>query len=182
MRGNSRKYQIKSWYDNILTWANQTRILAQSFEQLGSVIGGALINAFKPLVAWLNRAMLSIISFAQTVVNALGKIFGWTYEIKGGGIANDFEMAGDGAEDMADGTGAAKDNLEKMQKYIAAWHEVNNMTTKDDDAGGGKGGGGGGGLGDLGDATSGQLVRTEGLFEKYKSDIDSLYEIGRAHV
>lgn len=178
MRGNSRKYQIKSWYDNILTWANQTRILAQSFEQLGSVIGGALINAFKPLVAWLNRAMLSIISFAQTVVNALGKIFGWTYEIKGGGIANDFEMAGDGAEDMADGTGAAKDNLEKMQKYIAAWHEVNNMTTKDDDAGGGKGGGGGGGLGDLGDATSGQLVRTEGLFEKYKSDIDSLYELG----
>lgn len=159
------------------TWANQVRVLAQSFEQLGSVIGGALINAFKPLVAWLNRAMQSIIAFAQTVVNALGKIFGWTYEIKGGGIANDFEDAGVGAEEMADGTGKAKDNLKDMQKYIAAWHEVNNMTTKDDDAGGGKGGGGGAG-GAIGDAASGQLVRTEGLLDKYKSDIDSLYELG----
>lgn len=159
------------------SWANQTRILAQSFQQLGSVIGGALINAFKPLVAWLNRAMQSIIAFAQTVVNALGKIFGWTYEIKGGGISNDFEDAGAGAEDMADGTGAAKDNLKDMQKYIAAWHEVNNMTTKDDDDGGGKGGGGGSG-GGLGDAAAGQLVRTEGLLDKYKSDIDSLYELG----
>lgn len=177
MRGNSRKYRIKSRYDNILTWANQTRILAQSFEQLGSVIGGTLINAFKPLVAWLNRAMQSIIAFAQTVANALGKIFGWTYEIKGGGIANDFEDAGAGAEDMADGTGKAKDNLKEMQKYIAAWHEVNNMTTKDDDEGGGKGGGGGAG-GALGGAAGGQFVRTEGLLDKYKSDIDSLYELG----
>lgn len=177
MRGNSRKYQIKSWYDNILTWANQTRILAQSFEQLGSVIGGALINAFKPLVAWLNRAMQSVIAFAQTVVNALGKIFGWTYEIKNGGVSNDFEDAGIGAEEMADGTGAAKDNLEKMQKYIAAWHEVNNMTTKDDDDGGG-GAGGGGADGAAGGALAGQLVQTEGLLDKYKSDIDSLYELG----
>lgn len=159
------------------TWHNSVVRLGQSFEQLGSIIGGALINAFKPLVAWLNRAMQSIIAFAQTVVNALGKIFGWTYEIKNGGVANDFEDAGAGAEDMADGTGKAKDNLEKMQKYIAAWHEVNNMTTKDDDDGGGKGGGGGAG-GGLGGASGGQLVRTEGLLDKYKSDIDSLYELG----
>lgn len=177
MRGNSRKYRIKSRYDNILTWANQTRILAQSFEQLGSVIGGTLINAFKPLVAWLNRAMQSIIAFAQTIANALGKIFGWTYEIKGGGVATDFEDAGVGAEEMADGTGAAKDNLKDMQKYIAAWHEVNNMTTKDDDGDGGKGGGAGAG-GATGGALAGQLVQTDGLLDKYKSDIDSLYELG----
>lgn len=158
------------------TWHNSVVRLGQSFEQLGSVIGGALINAFKPLVAWLNRAMQSVIAFAQTVVNALGKIFGWTYEIKNGGVSTDFEDAGIGAEEMADGTGAAKDNLEDMQKYIAAWHEVNNMTTKDDDAGGGKGGGGAGG--GIGSAAGGQLVQTEGLLDKYKSDIDSLYELG----
>lgn len=159
------------------TWHNSVVRLGQSFEQLGSVIGGALINAFKPLVAWLNRAMQSVIAFAQTVVNALGKIFGWTYEIKNGGISNDFEDAGVGAEEMADGTGAAKDNLEDMQKYIAAWHEVNNMTTKDDDDGGGGASGGGTG-GAAGGALAGQLVQTEGLLDKYKSDIDSLYELG----
>lgn len=163
--------------DTQLTMANQVRILKQSFEQLASVIGGALVNAFKPFIVNLNRAMQSIIAFAQTVVNALGKIFGWTYEIKNGGISNDFEDAGIGAEEMADGTGAAKDNLEKMQKYIAAWHEVNNMTTKDnDDGGGGAGGGGAGGA--AGGALAGQLVQTEGLLDKYKSDIDSLYELG----
>ena len=183
MRGNSRKYRIKSRYDNILTWANQTRVLAQSFEQLGSIIGGTLINAFKPLIVWLNRAMQSIISFAQTIANALGKIFGWTYEIKGGGVVNDLDTGFGGIEDSTAGTagnlGEAADNLKEMNKYIASWQEVNNMTTKDDsDGGGGKGGGGGGGGGGLGGAAGGQLVQTEGLFEKYKSDIDSLYELG----
>lgn len=173
------KFLSGDFRDTQLTMANQTRILAQSFEQLASVIGGVLVNAFKPLVISLNRAMQSIIAFAQTIANALGKIFGWTYEIKGGGIANDFEDAGAGAEDMADGTGAAKDNLKEMQKYIAEWHEVNNMTTSGNDTGGGKSGGGGAGGGDLGDAIGGQLVRTESLFDKYKSDIDSLYDLGK---
>lgn len=141
-------------------------------------MGGVLVNAFKPFVSALNSVMQSVIKFAQTVANALGAIFGWTIEINSGGLATDFEAAGAGAEEMDKGTGGAAKNLKDMNKYIAAWHEVNNMTT-DDNAGGGGGGGGGAGGGDaLGDAAEAQFVRTEGLLEKYKSEIDSLYELG----
>lgn len=168
--------------DTQLTMANQVRILKQSFEQLASVIGGALVNAFKPLIVNLNRSMQSIIAFAQTVVNALGKIFGWTYEIKGGGVVNDLDTGFGGIEDSTAGTagnlGEAADNLEKMNKYIAAWHEVNNMTTDENADTGGSGGSGGGSAGGVGGGAGGELVKTESIFEKYKSDIDSLYELG----
>lgn len=167
--------------DTQMTMANQVRILKQSFEQLASVIGGALVNAFKPLIVNLNRAMQSIIAFAQTVANALGKIFGWTYEIKGGGVVNDVDAGFGNIEDSTAGTAGnldeAADNLKKMQKYIADWHEVRNMTTDDDTDSGGSGGSGGG-VGGIGSGSGGELVKTEGLFEKYKSEIDNLYELG----
>ena len=161
------------------SWANQLRILNQQFEQLGGIVGGVLINAFKPFISTLNSVMKSVIAFAKTVANALGAIFGWTIEINSGGLATDFEAAGAGAEEMDKGTGGAAKNLKDMNKYIAAWHEVNNMTTSDDSAGGGGGtGGGGGAAGDLGEAAEAQFKRTESILEKYKSQIDSLYGLG----
>ena len=91
----------------------------------------------------LNSVMEKVIQFAKTVANALGAIFGWTIEIDSGGIANDFENAGAGADEMADGTGDAADNAKKLSKYIAGWQEVNNMTTDDSKK---KGSGGAGGI------------------------------------
>lgn len=161
-----------------MTWANQLRMLVQQFEQLGSVVGGTLVNAFKPLITVLNNVMQKVISFAKTVANALGAIFGWTIQIDSGGMANDFEAAGTAAEDMADGTGDAAKNAKKLSKYIAAWHEVNNMTTDDSNK---KGSGSGGGAGDLGDLSGYQanLVKTDGLLQKYESEIDTLRKLGK---
>ena len=62
------------------TWANQVRILAQSFEALGAVVGGTLINAFRPLLQALNTVIGKIIQFARTVSDALGAIFAIAYE------------------------------------------------------------------------------------------------------
>lgn len=160
------------------TWANQTRILVQQFQQLGGIVGGVLVNAFKPFITALNSVMKSVIAFAKTVANALGAIFGWTIEIDAGGLANDFDAAGAGAEDMADGTGKAADNAKKLNRYIAAWHEVNNMTSDDGSGSGGKGGGGGAGGGNANGADA-KLVRRDSILEKYKSEIDSLYELGK---
>ncbi len=161
------------------SWSNTIRTLKQNFEALGAVIGGTLINAFKPFVSALNSVMQSVISFAKTVANALGAIFGWTIEINPGGIASDFEAAGAGAAEMEKGTGGAAKNLKGMSKYIAAWQEVNSLTSSDA-SGGGDGGAGGGDAGTgAADAAEANLVKVETIFDKYKSEIDNLYDLGK---
>lgn len=160
------------------TWANQVRVLKENFKALGSVIGSTFINALKPLVKALNIAMSHIISFAKVVSNALGKIFGWTYEENSGGIAQDYEDIADSAEDLAKGTGKAADNAKKLKQQLQGFDELNVLTSdladNLDAATGGTGGTGSG-------ATSGY----EGQWKKtgevlpFESDIDTLRKLGK---
>lgn len=158
------------------TWANQVRILKQSFEQLASIIGGALINAFKPFVRTLNAVMQKVIAFATTVTNALGSIFGWKFEISAGGLADDWSNAAGSAADIADSTGQAAKNVEKMNKGLRAFDELNLITTPDNSSGSGSGGSGGGGA--SGGGASGGLVQVDTIFKDYESQIRSLRELG----
>ena len=143
---------------------------------MGSIVGGVLINAFKPFIQALNSVMGAVINFAQVVSDALGAIFGWEYQV-GGGVANDYEAAAGAASDLEDATGGAAKKAKELNRYIAAWHEVNNMTS-DEGSKGGSGGGGGGGGALAGAADGGEWLQKESLWEKYTSDIDSLYELG----
>ena len=158
------------------TWANQIRILKQSFEQLAAIIGGALINAFKPFVQTLNAVMQKVIAFATTVTNALGSIFGWKFEISAGGLADDWSDAAGSAADIADSTGKAAKNVEKMNKGLRAFDELNLITTPDNSSGSGSGGSGGGGA--SGGGASGGLVQVDTIFKDYESQIRSLRELG----
>lgn len=158
------------------TWANQIRILKQSFEQLAAIIGGALINAFKPFVRTLNAVMQKVIAFATTVTNALGSIFGWKFEISAGGLADDWSDAAGSAADIADSTGQAAKNVEKMNKGLRAFDELNLITTPDSSSGSGSGGSGGGGA--SGGGASGGLVQVDTIFKDYESQIRSLRELG----
>lgn len=158
------------------TWANQIRILKQSFEQLAAIIGGALINAFKPFVRTLNAVMQKVIAFATTVTNALGSIFGWKFEISAGGLADDWSDAAGSAADIADSTGQAAKNVEKMNKGLRAFDELNLITTPDNSSGSGAGGSGGGGA--SGGGASGGLVQVDTIFKDYESQIRSLRELG----
>lgn len=159
------------------TWANQVRILKQNFQQLASVIGGVFINALKPLVSALNGAMSHIIAFAETISNALGKIFGWKYESGGGGMTSDFGDAAESADDIADSTGETAKNIEKMQAGLRAFDELKTIDIKDSSSDSGSGGSGSGGASG-GGASGGQWVGQESIFDTFKSDIDSLYELG----
>ena len=158
-------------------WANQIRILKEQVKALGAVLGNAFINMLKPLVQALNKAMSAVITFANNVVNALGKIFGWKIEIQAGSIADDFKTASDSADDLASGTGKAADNAKKLRQQLQGVDELNVLTT--DKSGSGSGGkGSGSGTGDGGEDTNGlkyKLEETEGLF---KSSIDTLEELG----
>lgn len=158
------------------TWHNSVVRLKQSFEQLGSIVGGTLINAFKPLVKTLNEAMQHVISFAQVISNALGKIFGWKYEEGTGGIAQDFEDAEESAGGIADSTGEAAKNIKKMQAGLRAFDELKVINMPDDSKSGGSGGAsaGGGAI----SANGGQWTKTDSILKTFQSDIDTLYKLG----
>ena len=158
------------------SWHNQLVLLSGAFQSLGSIVGGSLINAFKPFIRALNSVMLKVIQFAEVVSNALGAIFGWKYE-SGGGISDDFSDAADSADDLAGSTGDAAKNTKKMADNLQSFDKLNVISSSN--ASGGSGGGGGGAAGGAGTAASGgQWVETDSLWEKYTSSIDSLYKLG----
>lgn len=159
-----------------MTWANQVRILKQNFQQLGGIIGGALINAFKPFLRTLNFVMQKVISFATMVTNALGAIFGWKFEVSGGGVADDWSDAASSADDLADSTGKAADNTKKMKTNLLAIDELNVLNPDDSDSGSGGSGSGAGGAG--GGSGSGGLVKTDTIWKNFESNIKSLYQLG----
>lgn len=158
------------------SWHNQLVLLSGAFQTLGSIVGGSLINAFKPFIRALNSVMLKVIQFAEVVSNALGVIFGWKYE-SGGGISDDFSDAADSADDLAGSTGDAAKNTKKMADNLQSFDKLNVISSSN--ASGGSGSGGGGAAGGNGTAASGgQWVETDSLLEKYTSSIDSLYKLG----
>lgn len=171
------------------SWANQTRVLVQQLEILGSVVGGVLINAFKPLVKTLNAVMTKVISFAKTIADALGTIFGWTFEVNPGGMTNDFGDMSSGIEDVADSADDAKDNLKDTNKEakdlkanLQGYDKLNVISLdkdkdKDKSPSSGKGSGAGTGAGGIGGLDT-SLFETESILKKYESSIDTLYKLG----
>lgn len=171
------------------SWANQTRVLAQQFEILASVIGGVFINAFKPVVKTLNAVMEKVISFAKTVADALGTIFGWTFEVNPGGMTNDFGDMSSGIEDVADGAGDAADKVKDttdevkdLKANLQGFDKLHAISLdKDKDKGKDKGTGKdkdkGAGLGGIGGLDT-NLFEVDSVMKKYKSSIDTLYKLG----
>ena len=188
--------------DTADTWANQIKILKQQFEALGAVIGSGLINALKPFVKAMNAALSGIISFARTVINALGKIFGWEFEISDGGMTMDDSMidvlddqasgledVADAADDVADATKKAKKEEEEYQRTVLGFDELNKLNKekeKDEDSGSSPKGSTGSaasplsnlGIGDSAIAADDIKVSVKRTKALYESEIDSLYELG----
>ena len=195
LMGNHKNHRIKSRWDNNVTWANQVRILKEQFNALKTIIGTGLISALKPFVSAMNSAMSGIIDFAQNVINALGKIFGWEVEIAAGGVSMDDSIAdladglsdvGASGDDAASGTGKAAKALEEYKRQVLSFDELHMLSAPNENNSGGSGGsGGGGGAGGSGGAGGGgtgsagdvsvAFKRTKALYE---SEIDSLEGLG----
>lgn len=178
------------------TWANQVRILQEQIKKWASVIGTGVIAAFKPFLQTLNTVMARVIDFTENVLNALGNIFGWKFEISGGGITDDLaDSMGDTAIDTGDAAGSAGDlsdnlgdaasNAKKLYSTVLGIDElnINNPNTGSAGSGSGSGGGtGGSGSGVTGVGTGSGLTttisRNDAILKAYESSIDSLYELG----
>lgn len=171
------------------TWANQIRTLKQQFQQLGLVIGKGVIAAFKPFIRGLNSVLGKVISFSETVLNALGQIFGWKFEISAGGITDDIDDASSGMDDLSDGAGNtasgikdATDAAKKFKSVVLGIDELN-LNEPDNDTGSGSGGSGGsGGGGSSSGSSSGGLTTkmeaSDGILKAYESNIKTLYQLG----
>lgn len=178
------------------TWANQLRILQEQIKKWASVVGTGFIAAFKPFLQTLNTVMARVIDFTENVLNALGNIFGWKFEITGGGITDDLaDSMGDTAIDTGDASGSAGDlsdnlgdaaaNAKKLYSTVLGIDElnINNPNTGSSGSGsGGSGGTGGSGSGGAGAGTGTGLnttiSRNDAILKAYESSIDSLYELG----
>lgn len=181
------------------TWHNQITMLKENFKALGAVVGGGLINAFKPFIKVLNAVLQKVIAFAEMVTNALGSIFGWKYEASKGagisGLADDIGSASDGMDDLSNAAGNAGKNTggiaknakkakKEIQQATRAFDELKVISKQSKDKGSGsgnKGSGSGSGSGaGGGTGADGGLVQTDTIFKKFKSNIKDLEELGKA--
>lgn len=167
------------------TWANQTRMLKQNFQQLGSTIGQIAINAFKPFVKAMNSTLVQLDKFAKSARDALGKIFGWEYK-EGGGVTqnykDDMEDAADGANDTADATKKATKAQKEFNKQLQGFDRLNNLTSskgKDNDGTGNGSGTSVGDLSNIGSGSGGKWKQKDSIFKKFESDIDTLEKLGK---
>ena len=174
-------------------------MLKENFKALGAVVGGGLINAFKPFIKVLNSVLQKVISFAEMVTNALGSIFGWKYEASKGagisGLADDIGSASNGMDDLSDAAGSAGKNTggiaknakkakKEIQQATRAFDELKVISkqSKDNTSGSGnKGSGSGSGSGaGGGTGADGGLVQTDTIFKKFKSKIKDLEQLGES--
>lgn len=170
-----------------MTWANQVRILAENFKALGSVVGNVLINAFKPVIQFLNKVVVAVTSAVETIANALGAIFGWTVEVSPGGqtlddTASGMDNIGTSADNAGNSMGNAAKNAKKLKDALMGFDEIEKLPdpTSGSSGSGGSGGSGGGSSGAGGSsAGNAQIVKTDSIFEKYKSDIKDLEGLGK---
>ena len=130
-------------------WANQTRLLTLQFEQLKATIGQGLINAFTPVIKVINTVLAGLQRLASAFVQFTSLLFGSAGGISSAtsgaqeqlsGIADGYEAAAGGANDLAKGTEKAG---KAAQKYLAGFDEIQKLGSKSSSGGSGSGGGGG---------------------------------------
>lgn len=161
------------------TWHNQVTVLKQSFQQLAGIIGGSLINAFKPFIKALNSVLQKVIAFAEMVTNALGSIFGWKYEASDVGITDDLaDSYGDVADAANDAANGTKKAAKEAKKSTRAFDELKVISSNKDKGSSGSGSGSSGGGGASG--SSGKLVAADTIFKDYKSKIKDLEGLGKS--
>lgn len=157
------------------TWANQTRVLQQVWNQFLVTLGNGLISVLTPLVQVLNAIIVKLTQFVKTLWQILSNIFGFSLQDltdQANGVAGGFDNAADGAEDLADGiTKAGK----AAKKHLANFDELNNITTPSSSSADASGAGG---L-SLGDIDLGELGNIEDAVDDIWSKIDNLYDLGK---
>lgn len=128
-------------------WANQVRILQLQFESLKATIGQGLINAFTPVITVINTILEKLQTLAAYFKAFTVAIFG---DASGGSnnVADSMDSAAGSSGNIADNMGSAAGSAKELNRQLAKFDELNNLSSSRNSSGG-SGGGGGGILGDL---------------------------------
>ena len=162
------------------SWANQVRVLSLQFESLKATIGQGLINAFTPVIRVINTILAKLQTLAAYFKAFTVALFG-----DAGGssdIADSMDSAAGASGAVADNMGSAAKSAKDMKKSLAAFDEINNLSSSDSGSGSG---GGAGGVPDFGNM-NGELFggvtvnpEIEAATERIRKAIDALKEIAR---
>ncbi len=119
------------------SWANQTRILAERFNQLKTALGQGLIQALTPVLTVINQLMARLVTLANTFSAITAAIFGKQTAVVSEN-AEAVQQSATAQNNLAKGIGAAG---KAAKKATAGFDELNIL--QDNKASGGGGGGGG---------------------------------------
>lgn len=108
------------------SWANQTKILTEQWQQFISIIGKGLIAALTPAIKALNQLLSSAINVANGVSEAFSKIFG-TNKQKLSLDTSGVTSGADGATDAVDGTTEALKDMKK-EMNLAGIDEIEKLS------------------------------------------------------
>lgn len=131
------------------SWANQVRILSLQFDALRATIGQGLINAFTPVIQVINTILEKLQTLAAYFKAFTVAIFGDASGGGAGNMADSMDSAAGSAGNIADNMGSAANSAKEMNRQLAKFDELNNLSSNRNSGGGSGGGGGGGILGDL---------------------------------
>lgn len=126
-------------------WANQVRVLTLQFDSLKATIGQGLINAFTPVIQVINTIIAKLQVLASYFKAFTAALFG---DATGGG--NPVTDAADAMSNATGSSGAVAGNMsdaaksaKEMNKQLAGFDELNNLSSSRGSGGSGSGGGGG---------------------------------------
>lgn len=136
---NKLRSGIREGMKNLVQYSSETNasvsLLSNSmnqFKNASAAMVAPLLNALAPALDYIIQMCISAANAINQLLSVLTGKGTW---IKAKKQTQDF------AKGIAGTGGAAKKAKKELNGYIAGWHEVNNMTSKDESGGGGGGGG-----------------------------------------
>lgn len=111
--------------------ANQIRMLQQNVSNLGRVFGNLFLPILQKVLPYINGVTIAV----QRLFTWIGSLIGIKFDSINssmGGMSDEMYDLVDGSEDLTTGIGNADKAAKKLNKTLQGWHEINNISTKED--------------------------------------------------
>lgn len=109
------------------SWANQTRKLSELWSQFSGTVGTVLMQVALPAVRTLNKAMVTLNSIAQSLLDNLAAIFDWDIE-SSGSAASTYEDVSSAIDGVTDSQNSLNKAAEEYQNQLMGFDKINKLS------------------------------------------------------